>query len=77
PLVGRVTSLVSAAAWGLMPLGGLLGGGLVSWVGLTYALLGVGGAYFLVTLLPVVDRTWREIDSREPTPQSRAGQVAL
>ncbi|MBO0841682.1 MAG: MFS transporter, partial [Nocardioides sp.] len=45
PLVGRVTSLVSAAAWGLMPLGGLLGGGLVSWVGLTYALLVVGGAY--------------------------------
>lgn len=64
PLVGRVTSLISAAAWGLMPLGGVLGGGLVSWVGLTYALLGVGGAYFLVTLLPAVDRTWREIDRR-------------
>lgn len=76
PLVGRVTSLVSAAAWGLMPLGGVLGGGLVSRLGLTYALLVVGGAYFLVTLLPAVDRTWREIDRRPETPAEEPVRLA-
>ncbi|MFC4784605.1 MFS transporter [Nocardioides sp. MAHUQ-72] len=70
PLVGRVTSLTSALCFALMPLGGLLGGGLTSAFGLTTAMLVCGGAYFLVTMLPAVDPRWREIDHR-PVAASR------
>ncbi len=66
-LVGRVSSLTTAMCFALMPFGGLLGGGLVTWWGLTAAMLLVGGAYFLVTMLPAVDPRWREID-RRPGP---------
>ncbi|MDZ5619377.1 MFS transporter [Nocardioides sp. HM23] len=69
PLLGRVSSLTTAMCWALMPFGGLLGGALVSWQGLTFAMLATGAAYFLVTMLPAVDPRWREIDRRpEPAP---------
>jgi MFS family permease len=64
PLVGRVTSLTTALCFALMPLGGLLGGGLTGAFGLTAAMLACGVAYFLVTMLPAVDPRWREIDHR-------------
>jgi MFS family permease len=64
PLVGRVSSLTTALCFALMPFGGLLGGGLTSWLGLTAALLVCGAGYFLVTMLPAVDPHWREIDRR-------------
>ena len=67
PLVGRVTSLTTALAFALMPLGGLLGGVLVSGFGLTVAMLACGAAYFLVTMGPAVDPRWREMDDR-PEP---------
>ncbi len=63
-LVGRVSSLTTAMCWALMPFGGLLGGTLVSATGLTVAMLAVGAAYFLVTMLPAADPRWREIDRR-------------
>lgn len=63
-LVGRVTSLITAVAWALMPLGGLLGGLLVDQAGLTVALVSVGVAYFAVTILPALDPVWREMDYR-------------
>lgn len=66
-LVGRVGSLTSALAFGLMPLGGLLGGLLVSSVGVSAAMLACGAAYFLVTMGPAVDSRWREMDHR-PEP---------
>lgn len=64
PLVGRVTSLSTAMCFALMPLGGLLGGLLIAGLGLSWALLAVGVAYLLVTMLPAVDRRWRELDQR-------------
>jgi MFS family permease len=64
PLMGRVTSLNTAMCFALMPLGGILGGLLVAGVGLSPALLVVGAAYFVVTMLPAVDPRWREIDVR-------------
>jgi MFS family permease len=67
-LLGRVSSLMTAACYALMPLGGLLGGGLVSAVGLSAALLICGAAYFVVTMLPAADPTWRELDRRGPAP---------
>ena len=63
-LVGRVTSLTTAMCFALMPLGGLLGGVLVSSWGLTVAMLAIGAAYFLVTMLPAVDPAWRAMDDR-------------
>ena len=50
-----------------MPLGGLAGGLLVSGYGLTAAMLAIGAAYFLVTMLPAVDRRWRDMDRRPVT----------
>jgi len=67
-LVGRVSSLVTSMAWGLMPLGGLLGGLLVDGWGLTVALVACGVAYLMVTMLPAVDPTWRELDQRRTPP---------
>jgi MFS family permease len=70
PLLGRVTSLTTAMCFVLMPVGGLLGGLLVSGWGLPAAMLGVGAAYLVVTMLPAVDPRWREMDQRP------AGSVA-
>jgi len=61
-VLGRVMSLISAFAWGLMPLGGLLGGSLVSAFGLTTALVACGIAYFVVTMFPAFDPTWKQIE---------------
>ncbi|WP_406025999.1 MFS transporter [Nocardioides sp. NBC_00850] len=69
-VLGRVMSLISAFAWGLMPLGGLLGGSLVSAFGLTTALVACGIAYFVVTMFPVIDPTWKQIE-RRPDPAAR------
>lgn len=63
-LVGRVSSLITALCFALMPIGPLLGGTIISGAGLTVAMLASGVAYFLVTMLPAVDPKWREIDDR-------------
>ncbi|KQW47829.1 MFS transporter permease [Nocardioides sp. Root1257] len=63
-LTGRVSALTTAMCFALIPFGGVLGGLLVSGVGLTPALLAVGVAYFVVTMLPAVDPHWRELDRR-------------
>jgi MFS family permease len=68
PLVGRVTSLTSALAWSLMPLGGIFGGLLVSNVGLTSALVVVGLLYFATTMAPAFLPRFREMD-RAPEPE--------
>jgi MFS family permease len=68
-LVGRVSSLTTAMCFALIPLGGLLGGLLVTGFGLSTALIAVGTAYFLVTMLPAVDPRWREMDVRR-TPST-------
>jgi MFS family permease len=63
-LIGRVTSLTTAMCFALMPLGGLLGGILIGGFGLGAAMLAIGAAYFVVTMLPAVDPRWREMDDR-------------
>ena len=67
-LVGRVSSLTTAMCFALMPFGGLVGGGLVAWQGLTVAMLAVGAAYFVVTMLPALNPRWREMDRRPGGP---------
>jgi MFS family permease len=67
-LVGRVTALNGALCWSLMPLGGVLGGVLVSGVGLDPALLVVGLCYFAATMAPALVPRFREMD-RPVRPQ--------
>ena len=71
-LVGRVSSLSTAVCFALMPLGGLLGGVLVSGWGLTAAMLGIGAAYFVVTMAPAANPSWREMDKRRAPSSSGA-----
>ena len=66
PLMGRVSSMNIAMSWSLIPFGGLLGGIAVTAIGLSPALLAIGTAYFLTTMLPAVQPRWREIDNRHP-----------
>jgi predicted MFS family arabinose efflux permease len=74
-LLGRVSSLSSAMCFALMPLGGLVGGALISGVGLSAALLVTAAAYLLVTLVPATDPMWREMD-RRPAADLSAGTPA-
>jgi MFS family permease len=67
-LVGRVTALNSALCWSLMPLGGVLGGVLVSGVGLDPALLVIGLCYFAATMAPALLPRFRDMD-RPVRPQ--------
>ena len=73
-LVGRVSSLITALCFALMPIGPLLGGAVISGAGLTVAMLVAGTTYFLVTMLPAVDPKWRELD-RRPAPAQARGAV--
>jgi MFS family permease len=75
-LLGRVSSLNTSLCWAGIPFGGLVGGGLVVAMGLAPALLVLGGAYFVATMVPTVQRSWRRLDDRpvaEPTPPAEAG----
>jgi MFS family permease len=75
-LMGRVTSLSSAMCFALMPFGGLLGAVLVAQLGLDGALFLCGAAYFVVTMMPAVDRRWREMDRRPGADDRPAAELA-
>lgn len=66
-LTGRVSALVNALCWTLMPLGGLVGGVLVTSAGLPAAFVVCGLAYFAVTLAPLAVRSFRDFAHR-PNP---------
>ncbi|HEX2773193.1 MAG TPA: MFS transporter [Micromonosporaceae bacterium] len=68
PLHARVFGMSLALSWAGIPLGGLVGGLLVQWLGLTSALLVLAALYLGATLLPFVDRTWRRLDDRPAKP---------
>jgi len=69
-LMGRVTSMNLAMSWSLIPLGGLLGGLLVTGLGVAPALLVVGGAYLATTMVPAIQPRWRELDDRPTMGES-------
>jgi MFS family permease len=69
PLVGRVTALNGAICWSLMPLGGVLGGLLVSGIGLDPALLVVGLCYFAATMAPAFLPSFRGMDRPAAVPE--------
>jgi MFS family permease len=59
-VLGALTTGVTAG----MPLGSMLGGVAVEQAGLLPTLLFVAGVYAVVTLAPLVGRSWRELDAR-------------
>ncbi|MBB5873283.1 MFS family permease [Allocatelliglobosispora scoriae] len=70
-MLARVGGIITAVAYGGIPLGGILGGVLVSQLGLVNGILAGTALYFIVTLAPVAGyRTWRELNdvhSKKPT----------
>ncbi|MFD7499322.1 MFS transporter [Streptomyces sp. NPDC059832] len=70
-LRSRVLSARTASVQLVTPLGGLAAGFLVDSVGLSSALLAVGGVYLLATLCPVIFPSWRQMD-RTGSPHDRA-----
>lgn len=66
-MVGRVTALVGAIAWMLMPFGGLYAGLLVDAFGVAIALSATAGLYLIATLAPVALPSFRQMD-RKPLP---------
>jgi MFS family permease len=77
PLVGRVTALSTSLCWVGIPLGGVVGGLLVTATGLAPALLACGAAYFLATMLPAVRPAFREMDHTPEAPASRREPVGV
>jgi MFS family permease len=58
----RVLGITLAIAWGGIPLGSLLGGWTVEWLGLTASWLIFGVLYLAATLAPFFSPMWRQID---------------
>lgn len=67
-LVGRVTSLMGALTWALIPLGGLLGGALINISGLSVSFAGLALAYLVVTMAPLAVPSFRAISGPTPRP---------
>jgi MFS family permease len=63
-LTGRVSALVNALCWTLIPLGGLAGGVLITIAGLPAAFVTTGIAYLAVTLAPLALRNFRDFAHR-------------
>jgi len=64
PLIGRVTAMNAALCFALIPFGGLVGGALISTMGLPPALLLTGLAYLAATLFPLALKSFRGFDKR-------------
>jgi len=75
-MYGRVRTLVVAVAWSGIPFGGLVGGGLVTLLGLSPALMVVGGAYLITTTLPAFQKEWGEMDRRRRLEWARREEPA-
>jgi len=76
-MVGRVTSLSSALCWSLTPLGGVLGGVLVSGMGLPPALVVVGLAYFATTMAPALLPSFRGMNRQQRTPEPDTAAIPV
>jgi MFS family permease len=58
---GRALGIVRALSWMAIPLGGLAGGALISWIGLRPTFLLLGSAYVLTALSSALNRGLRDI----------------
>jgi MFS family permease len=68
-MVGRVTALVGALAWSLMPLGGIYAGLLIDRWGIVVALWVSAMCYLLAALSPLIVPSFRQM-RRRPVPQT-------
>jgi len=68
PLTGRVTAMNAALCFALIPFGGLVGGALISMIGLAAALSLTGLTYLAATLFPLALKSFRGFD--KPITQS-------
>jgi hypothetical protein len=71
-LLGRVRSVSRLVAWGTIPLGMLLGGGLATWFGMR-SVLWIGAVGQLFSIFPVAASSIRSVREmpepvQEPTP---------
>lgn len=71
-LRGRVSSLNTALCWSLIPFGGVLGGAMIALLGLSGAMITVGVAYLVVTLMPLVRKSFREFGVRPEAQLDRS-----
>ncbi|WP_219105502.1 MFS transporter [Austwickia sp. TVS 96-490-7B] len=71
--VSRVSSLMTATAWMLMPFGGFLGAKLLGCLGLSAALTTLGTVYLAATLAPLIRPSFRAISHR-PCEASDGGE---
>jgi MFS family permease len=62
PLTGRVTAMNAALCFALIPFGGIVGGAMISTIGLAAALLLTGLAYLCATLAPLALKSFRGFD---------------
>jgi MFS family permease len=75
-LRSRVLSATTASALMIAPLGGLAAAFLAGTVGVSAALLAVGGVYLLVTLCPAVFPAWKQLDPGRRRAKPMAGRCS-
>jgi MFS family permease len=63
-LIGRVTALVNALCWVLLPFGGVVGGVLIAALGLPTAFAVMGIIYLAATMLPLALPGFRQMERR-------------
>jgi MFS family permease len=76
-LYGRVRTVIVAVAWSGIPVGPLIGGGLVTLVGLAPALIAGGFIYLLTTTLPGLQKEWADMDSERGAARAQARPAPL
>jgi len=64
-MTGRVMSIFQAACFALLPFGGLLGGTLVSFSGLSNTFMAIGVIYLILTLSPLTIKGFRDFGKRK------------
>lgn len=75
-LLGRVRTLSHALMWSGMPFGGLLGGALIALIGLSPALLLLGGCYLAATAVPGLRKEWAGMNRATGASEPRVPAAA-
>ncbi len=70
-MIGRATALSGAIAWILIPFGGLVGGALIAWLGISAAMWVAGIGYFAATLVPLLIPSFRQMNKGSVAPEPR------
>ncbi|HZE39185.1 MAG TPA: MFS transporter [Stackebrandtia sp.] len=68
-MLGRVSTLTRALAWAGIPFGGMVGSAAVAAAGISPALLIIGAAYLVVTLVPGLRKEWAQMNHGAAVPK--------